>query len=138
MAWPPKPRYSKSGILGRPIPVEALSSSRYRNTSVNNCTGKSPAACISTRLQQHQVGHDWLIDRQPTNGSSTTTGMVPGSNIARPDQVGVQRVATLPTHKQRARTTVVAGSVPTAETSLRGMVRIDRSHRTTSFLCLVL
>ena len=50
----------------------------------------------------------------------------------------MQRVATHPTHKQIAGAAVVAGTMPTPAARLGGMSRIDRDHRTTPFLGLVL
>src|SRR5258706_2138749 len=46
--------------------------------------------------------------------------------------------STLPTDEYALRTAVGAGRMPTAATCLRGMSRIDRDHRTTPFLGLVL
>ena len=58
-------------------------------------------------------------------------GMVLGRDIASRIQVSIKMIPTLPTDEYRLRTAVVAGTMPTAATSLRGMSRIDRNHRTT-------
>jgi Family of unknown function (DUF5996) len=94
------------------------------------------AACASTRTSR--AGHDWLVDCQPTSITYSNTGMVLGRDIAGRIEVSMQFIATGTTHKTAPGTAVVAGGLPTATTSLRGMSRIDRNHRTTPFLGFVL
>lgn len=86
------------------------------------------------------IGHDWLTDGQPASITYSDTGMILGRNIAGGIQIGMQFKAALPTHKTPTRTTVVAGDMPTARAAarLRGMSRINRNHRTTTFFGLVL
>ena len=85
-----------------------------------------------------KVGHDWLVDIQPTGTRYTGTGMILSRNIARRIEVSMQLEATGTTHKTATGTAVVAGSMPTAATHLRGMSRVNRNHRTTpifGFVC---
>ena len=49
----------------------------------------------------------------------------------------MQRVATLPTHKQLAGTAVVAGTMSAPAARLGGMSRVNRNHPTSPFLSLV-
>ena len=55
-------------------------------------------------------------------------------NITGRIEVGMQVKPTFSTHKPTTGTAVVASSMPTAATGLRGMSRVDRNHRTTQFL----
>jgi hypothetical protein len=49
----------------------------------------------------------------------------------------MQLKATGTTHKATSRAPVVAGSMPTATTGLRGMSRVHRDHHTAALFCLV-
>jgi hypothetical protein len=93
----------------------------------------------SLRLTTERVGrgHDRLV-AQPTGRGSAPTSTVLGRNVTSRIQVGIEMKSTLPTDEYALRTAVGAGRMPTAATSLRGMSRIDRDHRTTPFLGLVL
>src|SRR5439155_23916715 len=93
----------------------------------------------SLHLTTEQVGggHDRLV-AQPTSRGYAPTGTVLGRDVASGIQIGIETHATLPTPKIALRTAVVAGGMPTAATALRGMSRVNRNHRTTSFLGLVL
>jgi len=84
-----------------------------------------------------RVGNDRLV-AQPTGRGFASTGTILGRDIASSIQVGIEIVLTLPTLEDALGTSVGAGSVPTAATPLRGMSRIDRNHRTTMLLGLVL
>src|SRR4051794_29902349 len=104
--------------------------------SVNNCRVNA-TACVSTRTPKRRIGHGRLVDRQPVESGCAAFGTVLGSNVTRPIEVGMQRVATHPTHKQIAGTAVVASGMPTPAARLGGMSRINRDHHTAPFLGLV-
>jgi hypothetical protein len=93
----------------------------------------------SLRLTTEQVGrgHDRLV-AQPTGSGSAPTGTVLGRDVTSSIQVGIEMQSTLPTCELALRTAVVAGTMPTPAACLGGMSRIDRDHRTTPFLGLVL
>src|SRR5262245_10224197 len=82
-------------------------------------------------------GNDRLV-AQPASRELAHAGTVLGRDIASRIQIGIEMIATLPTNENTLRTAVVAGGMPAAATSLRGMSRIDRNHRTTPFEGLVL
>src|SRR5262245_7160559 len=71
------------------------------------------------------------LDKQPAGGGCTTFGTVLCSDVMRPVEVGVQRVAIDTTHEQATRTAVVAGSMPTSAAYLRCGSRI-RDQRSKS------
>src|SRR5688500_2309515 len=64
--------------------------------------------------------------------------MVLGRDITGGIEVSMQIIATHSTHNPATRTAVVAGTMPTAATALRGMSRVYRNHRTSPFLGFVL
>src|SRR6266540_281475 len=84
-----------------------------------------------------RVGNDRLV-AQPTGKGYAPTGTVLGRDIASGVQVRIEMIPTLPTLECALGTPVGAGSMPTAATQLRGMSRINRNHRTTALLGLVL
>ena len=91
------------------------------------------------RLTTERVGrgHDRLV-AQPTGRGPAPTGTVLGRDVPSSIQIGIEIKSTLPTLELALRTAVGAGGMPAAATSLRGMSRVYRNHRTTLFFGLVL
>jgi hypothetical protein len=84
------------------------------------------------------LSHDRSVDRRPASRGYTSTGLVLGSDVSCPVQIGMQLEATSSAPEPSTRASVVAGDVPAATTRLRGMPGIDPDHRTAALLCLVL
>src|SRR3990167_7349652 len=90
-------------------------------------------------MRQHlTLAHERPLDDRPAGRGPAPTGLVLGRDVPGAVEVGVKRETTLPALEPGARTPVVAGLMPAAATRLRGMPRINRSHRATSLFCLVL
>ena len=114
-----------------------MSRSQQLPANPSTSSGEQQAACVSIRSLKQRIGHDWLVDTQPADSSSTTIGMVLSRNVASGVQVSIEMIPTLPTFEDALGTAVGAGTMPTAATCLRGMSRVNRNHRTTPFLGFV-
>jgi hypothetical protein len=69
-------------------------------------------------MPKHGVGHDRLSDTQPVQDGYTAESTLLGRDVSRAIQVGVQREATAPIHKQVMGAAVGAGGMPTPTISL--------------------
>ena len=93
-------------------------------SSVNNRTGKSPAACASTRTPKRWTGHHRLFDGSPLD--------IHGSVVIRRG-----RELAHDTTKISLGATVRPFGMPTGATALAGIARVNVDHAHTCALCLV-